>query len=523
MNNRIRVVCRKRPLNRRESSCRYTDVVSCIDDAVLIREPKVKVDLTRYTEEHTFQFDGSFDDDATNENIYDSCVSPLIDGFIQDSAKCTCFCFGQTGSGKTYVFIVHFRNRSCRFTMLGANPTSSDGHLPGIFPIALADLFSRLKCIKCPEPDSSIVVVTSFFEIYCGKLYDLLNGRKHLHARENSHGRVIIQGIREIEADSASSLMSQISIGLNSRTTGVTGANIDSSRSHAIISISLKLRNDISGRQTSFGGGKLSFIDLAGSERAADTLDQDKQTRIDGAEINKSLLALKECIRALDQQLDHTPFRGSKLTQVLKDSFVGQNCMTLMIANISPSSGSVEHTLNTLRYAYRVKELKGSVVPRRIIPTAWRSTSVVRTPAAAMVRGESSTPEDSPISVPTSSEASSSRESSIDMDDLAREHDTLIGQILLDEEALIASHKESLRRLAVMLTDEAKQVDLIDRPGSDVDAYVAYLDENLFEKETIVRELRTKLDAFKDQLNREEKLSRMFQDKTNKLNSEIMG
>merc|ERR1719456_2166530 len=104
--------------------------------------------------------------------------------------------------------------------------------------------------------------------------------------------------------------------------------------------------------------GKISFIDLAGSERGADTMETDRQTRLDGAEINKSLLALKECIRALDQQLDHTPFRGSKLTQVLKDSFVGENCRTVMIANVSPCSSAVEHSLNTLRYAYRVKELR---------------------------------------------------------------------------------------------------------------------------------------------------------------------
>ena len=102
---------------------------------------------------------------------------------------------------------------------------------------------------------------------------------------------------------------------------------------------------------------KMSFIDLAGSERGADTMHTDKQTKMDGAEINKSLLALKECIRALDLNKNHTPFRGSKLTQVLKDSFVG-NSKTTMIANISPASNCCEHTLNTLRYADRVKELK---------------------------------------------------------------------------------------------------------------------------------------------------------------------
>jgi kinesin family member 2/24 len=81
------------------------------------------------------------------------------------------------------------------------------------------------------------------------------------------------------------------------------------------------------------------------------------KVRQDGAEINKSLLALKECIRALDQDQRHTPFRGSKLTQVLKDSFIG-NCKTVMIANVSPCASCCEHTLNSLRYADRVKELK---------------------------------------------------------------------------------------------------------------------------------------------------------------------
>ena len=84
---------------------------------------------------------------------------------------------------------------------------------------------------------------------------------------------------------------------------------------------------------------------------------------MDGAEINKSQLAQKECIRALDQDKKHTPFRGSKLTMVLKDSFIG-NCKTVMIGCISPSFSCCEHTLNTQRYADRVKELKKPHVER---------------------------------------------------------------------------------------------------------------------------------------------------------------
>jgi kinesin family protein 2/24 len=202
---------------------------------------------------------------------------------------------------------------------------------------------------------SDLQVYVSFYEIYCGKLYDLLNERKHLHARENAKSNVIIVGLREHLVGSVQELLDTIEGGLIERTTGITGANADSSRSHAILQVCLR-KGHASGRPTEHG--KISFIDLAGSERGADVQEQDRQTRIDGAEINKSLLALKECIRAMDQEHNHTPFRGSKLTQVLKDSFVGECCRTVMIANVAPNSNAVEHSLNTLRYAYRVKELR---------------------------------------------------------------------------------------------------------------------------------------------------------------------
>ncbi len=133
--------------------------------------------------------------------------------------------------------------------------------------------------------------------------------------------------------------------------------NSNSSRSHAILQITL--RNGKTGKKH----GKMSFIDLAGSERGADVKQSTKQTRQDGAEINKSLLALKECIRALDLERKHLPFRGSKLTLVLKDSFMGK-CQSVMIGNISPADDSTENTLNTLRYADRVKELKNDTKQR---------------------------------------------------------------------------------------------------------------------------------------------------------------
>ena len=323
---KIRVIVRKRPLGKKEIAKNDTDVVEIRNNKqVVVKELKVKVDLTKYIEEHAFNLDLAFDENANNEQIYLQTVRPMIEAAFHKT-KVTCFAYGQTGSGKT-------------FTMMG-----NKKQIPGLYLLAAYDIFTLLQSYQ------GFSIWISFYEIYCGKLFDLLNERKILTAREDGKQNICIAGLTEKNVTDLNILMQIIEYGLNCRTVGVTGANADSSRSHGIIQIKIKDYNlkDY---------GKISFIDLAGSERAADTIDVNKQTKFDGAEINKSLLALKECIRALDQDKKHTPFRGSKLTLVLRDSFIG-NCKTLMIANISPALGCSEHTLNTLRYADRVKELR---------------------------------------------------------------------------------------------------------------------------------------------------------------------
>lgn len=334
---RIRVVVRKRPVNKKEASKSDVDILERRgSDTIAVKELRyspqyfrTKLDLTKYMEEHQFVFDQVFDENVSNEQLYVESVQPLVEAAFT-GIKVTCFAYGQTGSGKT-------------FTMMGTQKDES--FVPGMFLLAASDIFEKIRVNGW-----GLRVWVSFYEIYCGKLFDLLNDRKTLFAREDGKQNVWIVGLSEKMATSVDELMSVIAFGMGVRTTGVTGANMDSSRSHAILQIAFKEPDN---RVFS----KLSFIDLAGSERGADTIDQNKQTRMDGAEINKSLLALKECIRALDQDKRHTPFRGSKLTLVLKDSFTG-NCKTLMIANVSPTQSCCEHTLNTLRYADRVKELK---------------------------------------------------------------------------------------------------------------------------------------------------------------------
>lgn len=219
----------------------------------------------------------------------------------------------------------------------------------GIYALAAQDVFAILNSPKTKK--SEIIVSASFFEIYGKLVFDLLAEKKRLRVLEDGKQIVQVVGLTEKVVANVNNVLELIQRGSHERTSGRTSANAFSSRSHAVFQIILR-KSD-----THRVVGKLSLIDLAGNERGADTSKSNRQTRIEGADINKSLLALKECIRALGKKGTHCPFRGSKLTQVLRDSFIGENSRTCMIALISPGMSSCEHTLNTLRYADRVKEL----------------------------------------------------------------------------------------------------------------------------------------------------------------------
>eukprot|EP00257_Ricinus_communis_P024850 XP_025012264.1 kinesin-like protein KIN-13B isoform X1 [Ricinus communis] len=334
---KIKVVVRKRPLNRKEIAKKEEDIITIEPHSnfLTVHETKLKVDLTEYVEKHEFVFDAVLNEGVSNEKVYSETVEPVVP-LIFHKTKATCFAYGQTGSGKTYT----------------------------MQPLPLKASQDILRLMHHTYRNQGFQLFVSFFEIYGGKLFDLLNDRKKLCMREDGKQQVCIVGLQEYRVSDVEVIREFIEKGNATRSTGTTGANEESSRSHAILQLAIKRSVDGSETKPARLVGKLSFIDLAGSERGADTTDNDKQTRMEGAEINKSLLALKECIRALDNDQGHIPFRGSKLTEVLRDSFVGDS-RTVMISCISPSSGSCEHTLNTLRYADRVKSLsKGSISKR---------------------------------------------------------------------------------------------------------------------------------------------------------------
>ncbi|KAF4803087.1 Kinesin-like protein KIF2A [Turdus rufiventris] len=480
--HRICVCVRKRPLNKKETLMKDLDVITIPSkDVVMVHEPKQKVDLTRYLENQTFRFDYAFDDTAPNEMVYRFTARPLVET-IFERGMATCFAYGQTGSGKTHTMGGDFsgKNQDCS---------------KGIYALAARDVFLMLK--KPNYKKLELQVYATFFEIYSGKVFDLLNRKTKLRVLEDGKQQVQVVGLQEREVKCVEDVLKLIEVGNSCRTSGQTSANAHSSRSHAVFQIILRRKGKLH--------GKFSLIDLAGNERGADTSSADRQTRLEGAEINKSLLALKECIRALGRNKPHTPFRASKLTQVLRDSFIGENSRTCMIATISPGMASCENTLNTLRYANRVKEL--TVDPsaagdiRSIIHHAPNQMDDLETQWGV---GSSPQRDDLKLLCEQNEEEVSPQ--------LFSFHEA-VSQMVEMEEQVVEDHRtvfqESIRWLEVekLLLEMTEEVDY------DVDSYATQLEAILEQKIDILTELRDKVKSFRAALQEEEQASKQINPK----------
>ena len=324
--SKIFVVVRKRPIFQKEINNGEIDCISIINPRVYIHECKIQIDgITKYLEDHEFYFDGTFGEKDNTIDLYNITLSPMIN-LILNQGIVTCFAYGQTGSGKTYT-------------------------MKGLEKEAIDDLYRESE-----KMGGIFDFYVSFFEIYRGNLYDLLNNKNKVEILDDKNGKVHIYGLYNQIAESPEIMHHIIDSANSIRTTHNTVTNETSSRSHAICNIVVKLK----GTEEEYG--KLSLVDLAGSERAQETKCNDKERRAEGAEINKSLLALKECIRALDEKKtnpdQHVPFRASKLTHVLRDSFVSKSDKSriIMISCVTPSYTCCNHSLNTLRYSDRLKE-----------------------------------------------------------------------------------------------------------------------------------------------------------------------
>eukprot|EP00930_Biecheleria_cincta_P035114 TRINITY_DN24182_c1_g1_i1.p1 TRINITY_DN24182_c1_g1~~TRINITY_DN24182_c1_g1_i1.p1 ORF type:complete len:762 (+),score=183.34 TRINITY_DN24182_c1_g1_i1:145-2430(+) len=310
--------------------------IQCLDPEHLhaeLREKHGRVDYLKenHCRERAYTFDAAFGPSATNSMLFEKLAAPLVPQVLEGRHG-TCFAYGMTGSGKTH-------------TMLGRQGEA------GIVERVLQLLLSEAASIAGAK------VSITFVEVYNEKIRDLLQAKcPALELREDALRGPSIAGVRELPANTTSCVMDLVREGNARRSEERTAANPVSSRSHAVLQLIVEtpLPGSLGKKKRC---AKLSLIDLAGSERAANTGNRGARLR-EGAMINRSLLALANCITALTRKGAYVNYRDSKLTRLLKDSLSG-NCYTMMIAHVSPSITAFEETLNTLKYAHRACEIRG--------------------------------------------------------------------------------------------------------------------------------------------------------------------
>ncbi|KAK1316272.1 Kinesin-like protein FLA10 [Acorus calamus] len=310
--------------------------------------------------------------------MFEECVAPLVDGLFQ-GYNATVLAYDQTGSGKTYTMGTGGRG----------------GYQFGLIHQAMSALFSKIENLKhCTEFQSHV----SFIEILKEEVRDLLdatsmgkteasNGyagklvvpeKPPVQILETSNGVITLSGSTEVDVITQKEMVACLEQGSLSRATGSTNMNNQSSRSHAIFTITLEQMrkpnpvlpagSPVEDMTEDYLCAKLHLVDLAGSERAKRTGSEGLRFR-EGIHINRGLLALGNVISALGDEKKrkeamHVPYRDSKLTRLLQDS-LGGNSRTVMIACISPADINVEETLNTLKHANQARNIQNKPIVNR--------------------------------------------------------------------------------------------------------------------------------------------------------------
>ncbi|KAM3274337.1 hypothetical protein ACQJBY_043457 [Aegilops geniculata] len=367
----VKVAVHARPLIGDEKLQGCKDCVTVVPG-----KPQVQIGTHSFTFDHVYGSSGT-----PSTAMFDECVAPLVEGLFQ-GYNATVLAYGQTGSGKTYTM-----GTACK-----------EGTHVGIIPRAMAALFDKIDKLK-NQVDFQLRV--SFIEILKEEVRDLLdpatvaagkveNGNGHagklsvpgkppVQIREGSNGVITLSGSTEVHVTTQKEMTTCLEQGSLSRATGSTNMNNQSSRSHAIFTITLEQMRKADPIMASDGMpieemnddylcAKLHLVDLAGSERAKRTGSDGLRFK-EGVHINRGLLALGNVISALGDEKKrkegaHVPYRDSKLTRLLQDS-LGGNSKTVMIACISPADINAEETLNTLKYANRARNIQNKPIVNR--------------------------------------------------------------------------------------------------------------------------------------------------------------
>ncbi|CAF3654666.1 unnamed protein product [Rotaria sordida] len=350
--DRVRVIVRIRPMIERELENQNDPqtVLRCEGESSIIAEGG--------QHNRRFTFDNVFDERSTQEEVFRySGIKRLVDLAIEGYVT-TCFAYGQTGSGKTHTMVGP--GGAAIFRMDENYRTKNFG----IAPRAINYLFQRLR-EKTQETNSPYYIRVAYCEIYNEQIRDLIRPENpdNLQVRGSIQDGFYVENLYQTYIETIDELLTILEEGELNRAMASHHLNDTSSRSHAMLSIQIEqdLQDYDDSQQQITRQGKLTFVDLAGSEKVKVSHSKGKQL-VETNNINKSLLTLGTCISALsdpNKLNGHVPYRESKLTRLLADSLGGHG-VTLMIACISPSSLCENESLSTLRYANRAKNIENA-------------------------------------------------------------------------------------------------------------------------------------------------------------------
>ncbi|XP_047290035.1 kinesin-like protein KIFC3 isoform X5 [Homo sapiens] len=339
----IRVIARVRPVTKEDGEGpEATNAVTfdADDDSI--------IHLLHKGKPVSFELDKVFSPQASQQDVFQevqALVTSCIDGF-----NVCIFAYGQTGAGKTY-------------TMEGTAEN------PGINQRALQLLFSE---VQEKASDWEYTITVSAAEIYNEVLRDLLGKepQEKLEIRlcPDGSGQLYVPGLTEFQVQSVDDINKVFEFGHTNRTTEFTNLNEHSSRSHALLIVTVRGVDCSTGLRTT---GKLNLVDLAGSERVGKSGAEGSRLR-EAQHINKSLSALGDVIAALRSRQGHVPFRNSKLTYLLQDSLSGDS-KTLMVVQVSPVEKNTSETLYSLKFAERVRSVELGPGLRRAELGSWSS------------------------------------------------------------------------------------------------------------------------------------------------------
>ncbi|ESQ45398.1 hypothetical protein EUTSA_v10010086mg [Eutrema salsugineum] len=325
---KIFVSVRLRPLNVKERVRNDVADWECINDETVIYRSHLSIsERSMYPTAYTF--DRVFGPECCTREVYDQGAKEVALSVVS-GVHASVFAYGQTSSGKTYT-------------------------MSGITDYALADIYDYIEKHK----EREFFLKFSAMEIYNESVRDLLSTDiSPLRVLDDPEKGTVVEKLMEETLRGWNHFKELLAICIAQRQIGETALNEVSSRSHQILRLTVEstARESLANDKFSTLTATVNFIDLAGSERASQSLSAGTRLK-EGGHINRSLLTLGTVIRKLSKgKTGHIPFRDSKLTRILQSS-LGGNARTAIICTMSPARIHVEQSRNTLLFASCAKEV----------------------------------------------------------------------------------------------------------------------------------------------------------------------